>query len=130
MQQHLQAMNVKHACLFVKLYLHSMFRQPAQAPPAGRISLQARSGRKLNLGHVHHKMRENVLVTEVNDRWFALAFGPGGRLLLKNDISDERFGLLCALNSVDPKTFRCVNVQSLDAIQSHTRIQSGQEQDS
>ncbi len=63
----------------------------------------------------------------VKGRYFVLAFGQGGRFLLKNDACEERFGLLCALNSVDPKTFRCVDVQSLDAIESHTRIQSGQE---
>lgn len=64
---------------------------------------------------------------QVNGRYFVLAFGQGGRFLLKDDVCEERFGLLCALNSVDPKTFRCVDVQSLDAIQSHSRIQSGQE---
>jgi uncharacterized protein (TIGR04141 family) len=68
-----------------------------------------------------------VFAIEVNGRWFVLAFGQAGRFLIKDDVYEERFGLLCALNSVDPKTFRCVDVQSLDAIQSHTRIQSGQE---
>ena len=68
-----------------------------------------------------------VFVFEVNGRFFVLAFGQGGRFLIEDDVCEERFGLLCALNSVDPKTFRCVDVQSLDAIQSHTRIQSGQE---
>ncbi|MBS1196503.1 MAG: hypothetical protein H6R18_288 [Proteobacteria bacterium] len=63
---------------------------------------------------------------QVNGRCFVLAFGQGGRFLLKDDVYEERFGLLCALNSVDPESFRCVDVQSLDAIQSHTRIQSGQ----
>ncbi|MGA3117668.1 MAG: TIGR04141 family sporadically distributed protein [Syntrophobacteraceae bacterium] len=68
-----------------------------------------------------------VFVIEIKGRWFVLAFGQGGRFLIKDDVYEERFGLLCALNSVDPKTFRCVDVQSLDAIQSHTRIQSGLE---
>jgi len=68
-----------------------------------------------------------VFLINVNGRYFALAFGQGGRFLIKDDVSEERFGLLCALNSVDPKSFRCVDVQSLDAIQSHTRIQSAQE---
>jgi uncharacterized protein (TIGR04141 family) len=35
--------------------------------------------------------------------------------------------LLVALNSVDKESFRCIDKQSLDTIQSHTRIQSGQE---
>lgn len=68
-----------------------------------------------------------VFFIRVNDRCFALAFGHGGRFLLRDDVYEERFGLLCTLNSVDPKSFRCVDVQSLDAIDSHTRIQSGQE---
>lgn len=64
---------------------------------------------------------------QVNGRSFVLAFGHGGRFLLRDDVIEERFGLLCALNAVDPKTFRCVDVQSLNAIESHMRIQSGQE---
>ena len=68
-----------------------------------------------------------AFLIKVEDRRFVLAFGQGGRFLIRDNVSEERFGLLCALNSVDPKTFRCVDVQSLDAIESHTRIQSGQE---
>lgn len=64
---------------------------------------------------------------KINERCFVLAFGQGGRFLLRDDVIEERFGLLCALNAVDPKTFRCVDVQSLNAIESHMRIQSGQE---
>ncbi|WP_157632996.1 TIGR04141 family sporadically distributed protein [Burkholderia ubonensis] len=68
-----------------------------------------------------------VFFMSVGKRCFTLAFGHAGRFLLQDEVWEERFGLLCALNSVDPKSFRCVDVQSLDAIQSHTRIQSGQE---
>lgn len=68
-----------------------------------------------------------VLFLTVDGRGFALAFGQGGRFLLQDDVWEERFGLLAALNSVDPKSLRCVDVQSLDAIQSQSRIQSGQE---
>jgi len=64
---------------------------------------------------------------QVNGRCFVLVFGQGGRFLLRDDVIEERFGLLCALNAVDPKTFRCVDVQSLNAIESQMRIQSGQE---
>lgn len=64
---------------------------------------------------------------QVQGRCFVLAFGQGGRFLLKDDVIEERFGLLCALNAVDPKSFRCVDVQSLNAIESQMRIQSGQE---
>ncbi|MBF3905864.1 TIGR04141 family sporadically distributed protein [Burkholderia pseudomallei] len=68
-----------------------------------------------------------ALFLKVGERCFVLTFGQGGRFLLQDEVFEERFGLLCALNSVDQNSFRCVDVQSLDAIQSHTRIQSGQE---
>lgn len=68
-----------------------------------------------------------ALYIEVDDCKFVLAFGQGGRHLLCADVYEERFGLLCTLNSVSPESLRCVDVQSLNAIQSHTRIQAGQE---
>lgn len=68
-----------------------------------------------------------LFLLKVSDRIFLLTFGQAGRHLVKDDVCEERFGLICALNTVDPKTFRCVDVQSLDAIQSHSRIQSGEE---
>lgn len=58
-------------------------------------------------------------------RHFVLAFGPGGRHLMKPDVCEERFGLLVALNSVDPESIRVVDKQSLDTIESHSRIQAG-----
>lgn len=67
-----------------------------------------------------------VFLTRVSGRLFVLSFGQSGRFLIEDDVVEERFGLLVALNSVDRESFRCVDKQSLDAIQSHTRIQSGQ----
>ena len=81
------------------------------------IDLQSLAGRGVSA----------AFVIEISGRCFVLAFGQGGRFLLKEDVAEDRFGLICALNAVDPNTFRCVDVQSLDAIDSHTRIQSGQE---
>lgn len=68
-----------------------------------------------------------AFLIKINDRYFVLTFGQAGRFLLKDDVFEERFGLLCALNAVNQSSLRCVDVQSLDAIDSHTRIQSGQE---
>lgn len=68
-----------------------------------------------------------AFILKVAGRYFVLTFGQGGRFLIEDDVCEERFGLLVALNSVDRESFRCVDKQSLDAIQSHTRIQSGQE---
>jgi len=67
-----------------------------------------------------------ALWLSINDKKFVLTFGQGGRFLLKEDVHEERFGLLTTLNSVSSETLRCVDVQSLDAIQSHSRIQAGQ----
>ena len=67
-----------------------------------------------------------AFVIKVRDRTFVLTFGQGGRFLLRDNVSEERFGLLCTLNSVDETSLRCVDVQTLDAIASHTRIQAGQ----
>lgn len=67
-----------------------------------------------------------VLVVSHAGRFFAITFGQGGRFLLRSDVCEERFGLLCALNAVDPSSIRCVDVQSLDAIQSQSRIQAGE----
>lgn len=64
---------------------------------------------------------------EIDNRQFVLTFGQAGRFLLRDEVFEERFGLLCTLNSIDHDSFRCIDMQSLDAIQSHTRIQSGQE---
>lgn len=69
----------------------------------------------------------SVFLLKVSNRYFVLAFGTGGRYLLRDDVCEERFGLLAALNSVDRESFRCVDKQSLDSIESHTRIQSGHE---
>ncbi|MEK7716249.1 MAG: TIGR04141 family sporadically distributed protein, partial [Pseudomonadota bacterium] len=68
-----------------------------------------------------------AFVLKADGRYFVLTFGQGGRFLIEDDVCEERFGLLVALNSVDRESFRCVDKQSLDAIQSHTRIQSGEE---
>ncbi len=68
-----------------------------------------------------------AFLIKVADRYFVLAFGQGGRFLIKEGTYEDRFGLLVALNSVDKESFRCVDKQSLDTIQSHTRIQSGHE---
>ncbi len=68
-----------------------------------------------------------AFVIKVVDRYFILTFGQGGRFLIKDDVYEDRFGLLVALNSIDKKSLRCIDKQSLDTLDSHTRIQSGHE---
>jgi uncharacterized protein (TIGR04141 family) len=67
-----------------------------------------------------------ALVVKTAGRYFVLTFG-NGRFLVGTDVFEERFGLHVVLNSVDENSIRVVDKQSLDAIQSHTRTQSGQE---
>jgi uncharacterized protein (TIGR04141 family) len=68
-----------------------------------------------------------AFVLRIDDRLFVLTFGQGGRFLLKQDVYEERFGLHTTLNIVSKESIRVVDKQTLDSIQSHTRIQSGQE---
>ncbi len=64
-----------------------------------------------------------VLLLVVEKTRYAVTFGQGGRFLLHDDTWEERFGLLTTLKSVDADTLRCVDVQSLDAIQSQPQRQ-------
>lgn len=68
-----------------------------------------------------------VFQLSVAGRIFLLTFGQGGRFLIKDDVCEERFGLIVALNSVAKNSLRCIDKQSLDTIQSHSRIQSSKE---
>lgn len=65
-----------------------------------------------------------VLILKINERYYVLLFGPAGRFLLKDDVCEDRFGLLVALNSVNRDTIRCIDKKSLDSIESQTRVQS------
>lgn len=66
-----------------------------------------------------------ALIVQAEGRFFVLTFG-GGRHLIATEVVEERFGLMVVLNSVERDSIRVVDKQSLDAIQSHARIQSGQ----
>ncbi len=57
-----------------------------------------------------------AFVLKVDGRYFILTFGQGGRFLLEDDVCEERFGLLVALNSVDKESFRCVDSQALGPV--------------
>ncbi len=65
-----------------------------------------------------------AFLLKVAGRYFVLTFG-NGRHLIRADVCEERFGLIVVLNSVDRESIRVIDKQSLDALQSHSRIQSG-----
>lgn len=60
-----------------------------------------------------------VLVLEAADRRFAIAFG-NGRRLLDPEAYERDFGLLCALNAVDPERLRRTEARTFDDYALHT----------
>jgi uncharacterized protein (TIGR04141 family) len=68
-----------------------------------------------------------ALVVRASGRLFALTFGQGGRFLLNESAIEPRFGLIVTLNSVDRESLRCIDKQSLDNLESQSRIQSSYE---
>jgi uncharacterized protein (TIGR04141 family) len=104
-----------HGVLFVK-------REDGMVPPW--VSLFSEFVNSKKIGTV--STLSAALVVKTAGRYFVLTFG-NGRFLVGSDVFEERFGLHVVLNSVDPNSIRVVDKQSLDAIQSDARIQSGQE---
>jgi len=65
-----------------------------------------------------------ALLFKTDDGIFVATFGSGSKYLIKDNIIEERFGLIVTLNSVDQDSLRCIDKNSLDSIESHSRIQS------
>ena len=57
------------------------------------------------------------------DRRFLVTFGLG-RNLIKNDCIQDKFGMYVVLNSISPDTVRSVDVNVLESVPKHDRIQS------
>ena len=68
-----------------------------------------------------------VLFLQVDDRWFAITFGPGGRFLLDRTKTVERFGLLAVLNSIPENRLRSMDKTAFDALATHSRVQTSRE---
>jgi uncharacterized protein (TIGR04141 family) len=60
-----------------------------------------------------------VLLLEASSRWFALTFGFGRRLLDPEGYERD-FGLLCAMNSVNPGKLRGAEARTFDEYALHT----------
>lgn len=60
-----------------------------------------------------------VLFLRASNRWFALTFGFGRRLL-DPEAYERDFGLLCAMNSVDPAKLRGAEARTFDEYALHT----------
>lgn len=60
-----------------------------------------------------------VLLLEASERWFAITFGYGRRLL-DPEAYERYFGLLCTLNSVDPEKLRGAEARTFDEYALHT----------
>ena len=68
-----------------------------------------------------------VLLLQMCNRWFAITFGPGGRFLLEKTAIEERFGLLVVLNSIPENQIRSMDKTALDALATHSRVQTSRE---
>ena len=60
-----------------------------------------------------------ILILEAAGRWFAVAFG-NARHLLRQDAYERDFGLLCALNGVNPERLRGAEARTFDDHVLHT----------
>jgi uncharacterized protein (TIGR04141 family) len=60
-----------------------------------------------------------VLLLSAANRWFAITFGYGRRLL-DPEAYERDFGLLCALNGVDPEKLRGAEARTFDDYALHT----------
>ena len=60
-----------------------------------------------------------ILILEAADRWFAITFGHA-RHLLDPDAYERDFGLLCALNGVNPERLRGAEARTFDDYALHT----------
>ena len=65
----------------------------------------------------------NVEIREGIHRLFAICFGYG-RNLLRNDVTERRFGLITVLNLVDEKKIRSVDTNSMGVSPRNNRIQT------
>jgi uncharacterized protein (TIGR04141 family) len=77
--------------------------------------------------HLKTTSSAGVLIVERNygdeHRFFAVCFGYGRNLITPACI-EERFGLIVALNSVNPKELRSLDISRLDSSSLKNRIQS------
>ena len=65
----------------------------------------------------------HVVINDNVTRFFAICFGFG-RNLLKTDCVQEKFGMKVVLNSIAPNTIRSVDVNILESVPKHDRVQS------
>lgn len=63
-----------------------------------------------------------VLVVKRPTGYFAVVFGVG-RYMLRDGVTDERFGLRVALNAMEPTLLRSLDHKRLDTVPRHTREQ-------
>lgn len=78
----------------------------------------------LNFEEIFSSSASALLLIKVEDRYFAIAFGPGGRHFLKKGVWEERFGLVVTLNSVKKDSLRSIDTKTLEADGIQTRVQS------
>ena len=72
------------------------------------------------------KTTSAVLVTEDDNRLFAITFGQG-RYLMVTDCWEERFGIRVTLNCIDENKVRSIDKKTFDAISKQSKEQASRE---
>jgi uncharacterized protein (TIGR04141 family) len=100
----------------------ALFVQPTQDnPPTWLEFLQ--SGIKEKIDFSNNASNSAVLFVRSSSRLFAITFGHG-RYLLKQEALEQNFGLKVALNTVDPRRLRSIDIRSFEELPLYTRQQA------
>lgn len=112
----------KHTIAVDGTYVGDLYVRPSKPHTPNWVSLfkDAIDVKKLP---VDSSSSAAVLLLEMNNRTFAVAFGQG-RHLLEPDCYEENFGLLATVNSVDRNRIRQIDRKRFDAIARLTREQA------
>lgn len=78
----------------------------------------------INLKRMFSASASALLLIKVENRLFVLTFGPAGRHFLRKGVTEERFGLITTLNSIDPESFKSIDIKTLESGGMQSRIQS------
>ncbi len=78
----------------------------------------------LDLNHLFSASASGLFLMTVENRFFALTFGPASRHFFRNGVIEERFGLITTLNSIHPNSLKSVDTKTLESEGIQTRIQS------
>lgn len=80
---------------------------------------------KKKIENVFNSSSSAVLLVKHEERIFAFTFGYG-RSFLNLNLVEDNFGLKVALNSIDANKIRGVDIENLDTVVRHSKVQTSQ----